>query len=906
MVVEIPTKDKNPLFPRLVGLCLGWLTEDSRIPKNANHSGRFPIMMQSQQQHMDTSGHSSALATFHGSWHGHRGSLPLKKRRLMMMAGDACMFNSSPVGVGNSALDSCDTNVNVIGARRSPCLLGNGNDEKIAALALVAAASTSAADVTMITPSVMTEKRNGGGFAAVCSPDTPFSVTPKLPIANAKWHLAQDGMVRPVTSLKQQCPAPAQCQVEASPLSEILRKEQNKEQEGTQAPLGRMETGQPASTRHRVHHPPLAAPLPNGCHGRTSRNNSYCRRQPCYNGSNFCKLHFQQYVAACRVAVNSTSDNTALTASMGEGILENDEMPTGIDEGRTSVALAPEEKSSQENKNSLLSSFHPQTGTGAAAGGMLNRLHHHHHQDKRYTGQSGEKQCCATTTRGRPCAYASVNGMKYCHLHADYDTNPPPRRGGNGGSSHGKSGQNSKPSRSAAQKGVGALVFPKNSKVPSGPGVANLGADSQCVGMSKAQNVVLMGPLHVPVSSLSDKEALTRSTADPESNSIVSSHSSLAAASATIGAKFEANGIPTQLTSSSDSSCTSSGFPTAPCSSGGSLGSGGKEQAKGEKSPILDFGQRQHSLQLLSSISSDQWSKKRVLISTGPLTNHTGHVTKWGNGWVTVCTSTGSGGVGEGLLHNRRAVELLVLPDQEGKKIQSDQIESFDPGKADVKEGPKEIVEEVCTDCVTVSAELNGSLMSDRNVEPGHHVNSDNTPDISWLKLERQEISSLAPNAKQDKECSEDLPKTTKDTNLKSPCDIKQQDEEEMRNGTIKVATPSEAEQRTVSHTKNPKKLVLPKLSSSECKQKNNTQSSEDDRTLSLVESLRRAQEGRGGRRHNFDLLFGTAALERSRRTIHKPERYEDKAMIEKDDKQHQHGHARERVKDNCCCPAKS
>jgi hypothetical protein len=50
-------------------------------------------------------------------------------------------------------------------------------------------------------------------------------------------------------------------------------------------------------------------------------------------------------------------------------------------------------------------------------------------QDKRFTGLSPhEVRCGATTTRGRPCTYAAVQSTKYCYLHADYDTNPPPRR----------------------------------------------------------------------------------------------------------------------------------------------------------------------------------------------------------------------------------------------------------------------------------------------------------------------------------------------------------------------------------------------------------------------------------------------------------------------------------------------
>lgn len=49
-------------------------------------------------------------------------------------------------------------------------------------------------------------------------------------------------------------------------------------------------------------------------------------------------------------------------------------------------------------------------------------------QDRRYTGSPGEVRCKATTTRGRECAYIAIGG-KYCNLHADYDNNPPPRRG---------------------------------------------------------------------------------------------------------------------------------------------------------------------------------------------------------------------------------------------------------------------------------------------------------------------------------------------------------------------------------------------------------------------------------------------------------------------------------------------
>jgi hypothetical protein len=139
----------------------------------------------------------------------------------------------------------------------------------------------------------------------------------------------------------------------------------------------------------RINHPPLSVPIPGGCHGRTSRNNSYCRRTPCYNGSKYCKLHYQHY--------------------MNDG--EKNEK-----KGIKLLNLA--------NDNVVYSEGEKDT----------NQITHRNHQDKHFNGHdSGGVRCLATTTRGRPCAYVAVSGTKYCHLHADYDINPPPRRGGSGG-----------------------------------------------------------------------------------------------------------------------------------------------------------------------------------------------------------------------------------------------------------------------------------------------------------------------------------------------------------------------------------------------------------------------------------------------------------------------------------------
>eukprot|EP00934_Nitzschia_sp_Nitz4_P009214 Nitzschia sp. Nitz4//scaffold110_size71422//25134//26402//NITZ4_005868-RA/size71422-processed-gene-0.5-mRNA-1//1//CDS//3329533071//9204//frame0 len=138
----------------------------------------------------------------------------------------------------------------------------------------------------------------------------------------------------------------------------------------------------------------LDAPLPNGCHGRTSRNNSFCRRQPCYNGSNFCKLHYQQYLF-CRARSVSMDETVVSVSSAGS---------TAVVHAETASKVEATSTRSDLQKTSMV-------------------------QDKRYSEGKNECRCQATTTRGRPCAYVAVHETKYCYMHATYETSPPPRRG---------------------------------------------------------------------------------------------------------------------------------------------------------------------------------------------------------------------------------------------------------------------------------------------------------------------------------------------------------------------------------------------------------------------------------------------------------------------------------------------
>jgi len=285
----------------------------------------------------------------------------------------------------------------------------------------------------------------------------------------------------------------------------------------------------PDSNPRRIHHLPLAAPLPGGCHGRTSRNNSFCRRQPCYNGSKYCKLHYQQYISpGARVQTIGTD------GCLSEGTVQSE-----------SSIQAP------------ISA----------------------RQDKRYTGCDDDVRCLATTTRGRPCAYVSVTSSKYCFLHADYDANPPPRRGGSGST-------------------------PKTSKIGST-------AQNEIEGCPPIPDL-----LHVTESPL--YQADTPRRAGDESQLLALEDACSVASSRS---EMENAKLPPQLIKCS--------YP------------------------------------LLGSISSDQWFDKYVLIGLGPFVNRVGKIVKWGNGWVSVNVQSESSELPDMLLHNRRSVELFLLPPEQ-------------------------------------------------------------------------------------------------------------------------------------------------------------------------------------------------------------------------------------------------
>ena len=178
----------------------------------------------------------------------------------------------------------------------------------------------------------------------------------------------------------------------------------------------------------RGHPAPLANPLPGGCHFKTSRNNSFCRRHS-YNGSKYCKLHYHHYKIALEEHQQQlsplVSSSSSVASAGSEGNTAHKAPSVQGHDGKSSCSLP-------SSPVAAVTAIVPSSGESPHAAVAATVIIPVPHQDRRYSSASpqGEKRCLATTTRGRPCAYVSVNGTKYCYLHADYDTNPPPRRGG--------------------------------------------------------------------------------------------------------------------------------------------------------------------------------------------------------------------------------------------------------------------------------------------------------------------------------------------------------------------------------------------------------------------------------------------------------------------------------------------
>ena len=368
--------------------------------------------------------------------------------------------------------------------------------------------------------------------------------------------------------------------------------------------------------------------------------------------------------------------------------------------------------------------------------------------DKRFQGLDGEVQCSATTTRGRPCSYVCVNDTKYCFLHAEYESNPPPKRGG---------GCTSTKKRAVS--------------VSSGTAESATSVDD----FSVASEILIK--------------------------------------------------TPSKPATSSEEPCLSSALVTPHSASFGSVSEASTSTPK--KNITTRDGKP-----LLSSLSYDQWLNRKVMIATGPLSNHVGHVEKWGNGWVTVrlAHDISKQQDEEGLLHNRRAVELFLVPgDSEENFGVSGEVEGIQ-----VAEGGTPLLR-----CVSREIDAQGS----DTVSLHSRQEAVSPIELIGSQVDRSDtvtaFDTMVAEKESDKSTSE--PINDKDSQLKASCEA-----------PASVNDTSDQSSAPVGS----KRLVI--------------------NVFSFAESAMAL------RNKAVNLLFGTAALERGRRKIQSPTRYEDTAMIEK------------------------
>jgi hypothetical protein len=227
--------------------------------------------------------------------------------------------------------------------------------------------------------------------------------------------------------------------------------------------------------------------------------------------------------------------------------------------------------------------------------------------------------------------------------------------------------------------------------------------------------------------------------------------------------------------------------------------------------------------------------------------NRTGRVVKWGNGWVSVRVTTSVGQEEEGLLHNRRSIELFLLPNGSNEE---------EEGTSSVPDGVHEMPEaSPLRRCVTyeVDAAAAADLLE---------VASFGAREFSSFKSSQATECTNESNSSAGERSHDNAPAE------KSPDNV---DDEQMSLSTRNDNSGCQNEARA-----NPGFVDAAQPSTGSVKSCNSGSPHEEG--LPLVEIL--AREGLS--RQHLDLLFGTAALERGRRKVHKPARYEDKAMLEK------------------------
>jgi len=162
----------------------------------------------------------------------------------------------------------------------------------------------------------------------------------------------------------------------------------------------------------RLYHPKLEVPLPNGCHGRTSRTGSFCRRGPNYKGSKYCKLHYcdPRYKHDLGVVLRPPSEPLVVVSASDWPY----EPPSS--DGNSSSATATDDDE-EEDETQPPQDPTPQKLVPPSSSRLSGKP-----KDRLYRGSSfaDEVRCLAISTRGKRCCYAAVaaNHNRYCYRHS--------------------------------------------------------------------------------------------------------------------------------------------------------------------------------------------------------------------------------------------------------------------------------------------------------------------------------------------------------------------------------------------------------------------------------------------------------------------------------------------------------
>ena len=252
---------------------------------------------------------------------------------------------------------------------------------------------------------------------------------------------------------------------------------------------------------------------------------------------------------------------------------------------------------------------------------------------------------------------------------------------------------------------------------------------------------------------------------------------------------------------------------------------------------------------LLSTLATEKWYQRKVIVSTGPLANHVGLVEKWGNGWVSVRLA----GIG---LHNRRSFELYLHPGQgsEGGSTSSslsghtemETVEVFD-----TSQGAKPIS----------IPNLHRSISHDNEIPPTPVTEV--TSGASIHEVTPLTSCRVIGIEKHEDTADGSSPRTS---SIMFPTCIDSNTASTVPESPIPIQAKT-----AISGSKESNETNTPQ---SRFKLSVKSQSKAGGLEIPLAQSLMLAQEG-GVSNRKIGLLFGTAALERSRRNTHKPTRYE-------------------------------